>query len=116
MEIVKCIYVVVLVVGVMSGSWAQPQSTCSSALSTLNVCTPFVVPGAVGNPSSDCCGALQSIDRDCLCSTLRVASRIPAQCNLPPFTCPSELDSIYQSHHCVLLQLPLQLIFPVQVN
>ncbi|KAL1550773.1 stamen-specific protein FIL1-like [Salvia divinorum] len=87
MEIVKCIYVVVLVVGVMSGSWAQPQSTCSSALSTLNVCTPFVVPGAVGNPSSDCCGALQSIDRDCLCSTLRVASRIPAQCNLPPFTC-----------------------------
>ncbi|XP_047973120.1 stamen-specific protein FIL1-like [Salvia hispanica] len=79
----------VLLVGAMffmDGSLAQP---CSSALSALNVCTPYVVPGAVGNPSPDCCGALQSINRDCLCSTLRIASRIPAQCNLPPLTCPN---------------------------
>ncbi|KAH6770855.1 Bifunctional inhibitor/lipid-transfer protein/seed storage 2S albumin superfamily protein [Perilla frutescens var. hirtella] len=66
---------------------SQAQSACSSSLSTLNVCAPFVVPGSAANPSSDCCGALQAVDHDCLCSTLRIASRIPVQCNLPPLSC-----------------------------
>ncbi|GFP84774.1 stamen-specific protein fil1 [Phtheirospermum japonicum] len=65
----------------------QAQSTCTAALTSLNVCAPFVVPGASSNPSNDCCGALQAVDHDCLCSTLRIAARIPAQCNLPPLTC-----------------------------
>ncbi|KAL6581550.1 Guanine nucleotide-binding protein alpha-3 subunit [Orobanche minor] len=65
----------------------QAQNTCATSLTSLNVCTPFVVAGAVTSPSSDCCGALQSVDHDCMCNTLRIASRIPAQCNLPPLTC-----------------------------
>ncbi|XP_057774436.1 stamen-specific protein FIL1-like [Salvia miltiorrhiza] len=77
----------ILVVVVVGGSSAQ--DTCSSTLSSLNVCAPFVVPGAAANPSPDCCGALQAINHDCLCSTLRIASRIPVQCNLPPLACPN---------------------------
>ncbi|KAL3652374.1 Guanine nucleotide-binding protein alpha-3 subunit [Castilleja foliolosa] len=65
----------------------QAQDTCTTSLNSLNVCAPFVVPGASTNPSSDCCGALQAVDHECLCSTMRVAARIPAQCNLPPLTC-----------------------------
>ncbi|XP_057788185.1 stamen-specific protein FIL1-like [Salvia miltiorrhiza] len=85
----KCaILGVILVLAVVGGSWAQ--DTCSSSLSSLNVCTPFVVPGATAaNPNADCCGALQAVNHDCLCSTLRIASRIPAQCNLPPLSCPN---------------------------
>lgn len=84
--------VVVIVAVMMSGTHfmgeaQQVQSTCSSSLSTLNVCAPYVVPGASSNPSSECCGALQAVTHDCLCSTLRIASRIPVQCNLPPLNC-----------------------------
>ncbi|CAB4301811.1 unnamed protein product [Prunus armeniaca] len=67
---------------------AQSSSSCSTELSSLNVCAPFVVPGSTNtNPSSDCCGALQAVHPDCLCNTLRVAARLPAQCNLSPITC-----------------------------
>lgn len=87
----KSVFGVILVIVVVAGfdlmGGTTAQSTCSSSLSSLNVCTPFVVPGAAANPSADCCGALQSIDHDCLCSTLRIASRIPVQCNLPPLSC-----------------------------
>ncbi|KAL3650477.1 Guanine nucleotide-binding protein alpha-3 subunit [Castilleja foliolosa] len=65
----------------------RAQNTCTSSLTSLNVCAPFVVPGASANPNNDCCGALQAVDHECLCSTLRIAARIPAQCNLPPLTC-----------------------------
>ncbi|EYU19525.1 hypothetical protein ABFS82_06G111600 [Erythranthe guttata] len=66
----------------------QAQSTCASTLASLNVCAQFVVPGGgAATPSPDCCGALQAVNHDCLCSTLRIASRIPTQCNLPPLTC-----------------------------
>ncbi|KAL6581547.1 Guanine nucleotide-binding protein alpha-3 subunit [Orobanche minor] len=66
----------------------QAQNTCATALTSLNVCAPFVVAGAATtSPSSDCCEALQSVDHDCLCSTLRIASRMPAQCKLAPLTC-----------------------------
>ncbi|GAV72489.1 LTP_2 domain-containing protein [Cephalotus follicularis] len=67
---------------------AQAQTSCTSELSNLNVCAPFVVPGATNtNPSADCCGALQSVQHDCLCNTLRIAARLPSQCNLPPLSC-----------------------------
>ncbi|KAK9292251.1 hypothetical protein L1049_020215 [Liquidambar formosana] len=66
---------------------ARSQS-CSAELSSLNVCAPFVVPGAANtNPSTDCCSALQAVPNDCLCNTLRVAARLPSQCNLPPLNC-----------------------------
>ncbi|KAJ7970000.1 stamen-specific protein FIL1-like [Quillaja saponaria] len=62
--------------------------TCASQLTNLNVCAPFVVPGATNtNPSADCCGALQAVPHDCICNTLRIASRLPSQCNLPALTC-----------------------------
>nr|GLL28150.1 stamen-specific protein FIL1-like [Ipomoea trifida] len=62
--------------------------SCSASLGNLNVCAPFVMPGAVTTaPSADCCSILQSIDHDCICNTLRVAARIPSQCNIPSITC-----------------------------
>ncbi|KAI4378135.1 hypothetical protein MLD38_015660 [Melastoma candidum] len=62
--------------------------SCPSQLTNLNMCAPFVVPGASAmTPSNDCCSALQSIQHDCLCNTLRIASRLPALCQLPPLTC-----------------------------
>ncbi|KAI3471108.1 hypothetical protein Pfo_027771, partial [Paulownia fortunei] len=81
---------VMLVVLVAQNQFIITQSqaqTCAATLASLNVCAPFVVPGVGTNPSSDCCGALQAVDHDCLCNTLRIASRIPAQCNLPPLSC-----------------------------
>ncbi|GAB4826384.1 Guanine nucleotide-binding protein alpha-3 subunit [Ancistrocladus abbreviatus] len=65
---------------------SQAQN-CPAELNNLNVCAPFVVPGANGTPSSECCGALQSVQHDCLCNTLRIASRLPSMCNIPPITC-----------------------------
>lgn len=57
---------------------------CPSQLGNLNVCAPFVVPGSTETiPSSDCCLALQAVDHDCLCNTIRIASRLPTQCNFP---------------------------------
>ena len=76
-----------LAVAAVQTQTAKAQS-CPNELANLNVCSPFVVPGATEtNPSSDCCGALQSVQHDCLCSTLRIASRLPSQCNLPPLNC-----------------------------
>ncbi|KAL2334639.1 hypothetical protein Fmac_015852 [Flemingia macrophylla] len=64
------------------------SSTCTNELSNLNVCAPFVVPGAANtNPSATCCNALHSVDRECLCNTIRVASQLPTQCQLPPLAC-----------------------------
>ncbi|KAJ4827223.1 hypothetical protein Tsubulata_034564, partial [Turnera subulata] len=61
---------------------------CSAQLSSLNVCAPYVLPGVVTpNPSSDCCNALQTVQHDCLCNTLRIAARLPTQCSLPALTC-----------------------------
>lgn len=81
--------VLVLVIALMvqsQSSRAQSQS-CSSELSSLNVCAPFVVPGNSANPSTECCGALQGVQHDCLCSTLRIASQLPSRCNLSPTSC-----------------------------
>ncbi|PWA98402.1 S-adenosyl-L-methionine-dependent methyltransferase [Artemisia annua] len=57
---------------------------CPMQLGNLNVCAPFVVPGSTETiPSKDCCLALQAVDHDCLCNTIRIASRLPTQCNFP---------------------------------
>ncbi|XP_057950574.1 protein MEN-8-like [Malania oleifera] len=66
---------------------AQLQA-CANELTALNVCAPFVVPGAPNTvPSAECCGALQGVERDCICNTLRIASRLPSACNLQPVSC-----------------------------
>ncbi|XP_011101182.1 stamen-specific protein FIL1 [Sesamum indicum] len=93
MAITKSVLPLVMLVALVSQSQlitAQFQAqTCSSSLSSLNVCAPFAVPGSSSSttPSPECCGALQAIDHDCMCSTLRIASQIPTQCNLPPLNC-----------------------------
>lgn len=66
----------------------EQQQTCLASLGNLNVCTPFVLPGALNTtPSTDCCAALQSLDHDCICNTLRVAASLPSHCNLSPVSC-----------------------------
>lgn len=82
----KSLVVMLLLVAVLVGqAQAQPQS-CSTQLSNLNNCAPFVLPGAT-NPSAECCGALGAVQQDCLCSTLRIASTLPSLCHLPPLSC-----------------------------
>ncbi|KHM99143.1 Stamen-specific protein FIL1 [Glycine soja] len=71
------------------------SSTCTTQLSELNVCAPFVVPGVNTNPSSRCCNALQAVDRDCLCSTIRIASQLPSQCQIPSLGCSMLLTLSY---------------------
>ncbi|CAK9136803.1 unnamed protein product [Ilex paraguariensis] len=86
--------VMIIALVVLQTQVAESQAqTCSGELSNLNVCAPFVMPGtgANANPSSDCCGALQAVDHDCLCNTIRIASRLPSQCNLPAVTCAPSL-------------------------
>ncbi|XWS50580.1 hypothetical protein CRYUN_Cryun12cG0098900 [Craigia yunnanensis] len=81
-----------LAVAAVQTQTAKAQS-CTNELTNLNVCAPFVVPGATEtNPSSDCCGAIRSVQHDCLCSTLRIASRLPSQCNLPPLNCDMQIS------------------------
>ncbi|GMI75510.1 hypothetical protein HRI_001220300 [Hibiscus trionum] len=78
---------VLLTVAAVQTQTAKAQS-CTTELTNLNVCAPFVVPGAAQTtPSPVCCAALQSVQHDCFCSTLSIASRLPSQCNLPPLAC-----------------------------
>lgn len=83
------LFVVLMGLVLVQTQTAEAQSgSCASELTNLNVCAPFVVPGSTNSkPSADCCGALQAVETDCLCNTLRVAARIPTQCNLPPIAC-----------------------------
>ncbi|CAN0902709.1 Protein MEN-8 [Linum grandiflorum] len=66
---------------------AQGGSSCPVQLSNLNVCAPFVVPGAAA-PSTECCSAIKSVQTDCLCSTLQITARLPSLCSLPTIACP----------------------------
>ncbi|XP_074319655.1 protein MEN-8 [Silene latifolia] len=71
----------------LKGSEAQAGG-CASQLGNLNVCAPYVVPGAVNtNPSQECCAALSGVNHDCMCNTLRVASQLPSSCNLAALNC-----------------------------
>ncbi|XP_041008044.1 stamen-specific protein FIL1 [Juglans microcarpa x Juglans regia] len=87
-SLVSQVAVLMLVVLAVQTQTAQAQMSCPAELSNLNVCAPYVVPGAANVvPSSECCSALQSVQHDCLCSTLRIASQLPAQCNVPAVSC-----------------------------
>ncbi|PSS33103.1 Stamen-specific protein, partial [Actinidia chinensis var. chinensis] len=65
---------------------AQQLQSCSAQLGNLNLCAPFVLPGAA-NPSAECCNALQAVGHECLCNTIRVSTRLPTQCNLSSISC-----------------------------
>ncbi|CAN8252684.1 unnamed protein product [Cochlearia groenlandica] len=72
----------VLVVTTVNGQ------SCNTHLSGLNACGEFVVPGAdKTNPSAECCNALEAVPSECLCNTLRIASRLPTRCNIPTLSC-----------------------------
>ncbi|XP_019452027.1 PREDICTED: protein 108-like [Lupinus angustifolius] len=79
--------VLLLLVVTLGTKMGMAQNICTTQLSNLNVCAPFVVPGALGAPSAGCCDALQAVNPDCLCNTLRIASQLPSQCQLPPLDC-----------------------------
>ena len=83
------LYVVLVIAFVVMAQTAEAQAqVCSTELSNLNVCAPFVVPGAANSqPNSDCCQALGAVSHDCLCNTLRIASRLPSLCNIPALAC-----------------------------
>ncbi|KAG5558527.1 hypothetical protein RHGRI_008460 [Rhododendron griersonianum] len=85
--------------------------TCTSQLGNINVCAPFVLPGAANtNPSPECCTALEAVDHDCLCSTIRIASRLPSQCHLPPLsTCNGSILITSRSHSLIKSQAPLRI-------
>ncbi|KAJ6748020.1 PROTEIN YY1 [Salix purpurea] len=56
---------------------------CTSQLNSLNICAPFVVPGAPNtNPSSDCCNAIGALQHDSTASAelsrLRLAFHLNA--------------------------------------
>ncbi|ESQ31723.1 hypothetical protein EUTSA_v10005193mg [Eutrema salsugineum] len=59
---------------------------CGNDLANVQVCAAMVLPGS-GSPSSECCVALQSTNKDCLCNALRAATSLPSLCNLPPVNC-----------------------------
>ncbi|KAL5546885.1 hypothetical protein UlMin_006572 [Ulmus minor] len=69
-----------LVLGIALIVMVQSSETqvCLTQLNNLNVCGQFVVPGSNSQPSTECCSALRSVDRDCFCNTLRITSRFPS--------------------------------------
>lgn len=88
---IKSLGVIILIVALSGAanvvrSQAPPPPSCSTELINLNVCAPYVVPGN-GQPSADCCNALQSVNHDCLCNTIRIASSLPTACSLPALNC-----------------------------
>ncbi|KAL1203847.1 Tapetum-specific protein A9 [Cardamine amara subsp. amara] len=68
-----------------TGPVVQAQE-CGNDLANVQVCAAMVLPGS-GRPNSECCAALQSTNRDCLCNALRAATSLPSLCNLPPVNC-----------------------------
>ncbi|XP_057423531.1 protein 108-like [Lotus japonicus] len=90
---VAVLLLLVVVLGTKT-EMSEAQNSCTNQLTNLNVCAPFVVPGASNTkPSADCCGALSAVNHECLCSTLRIASQLPSQCQLPPLACGNVLLS-----------------------
>ncbi|XP_060211677.1 stamen-specific protein FIL1 [Lycium barbarum] len=88
-SVLSLVLLAILITVVLQSQVIESQgTTCSASLGNLSVCAPFVLPGTSNpSPSTDCCAALQSLDHDCICNTLRVAARLPSQCNLSPISC-----------------------------
>ncbi|KAJ7569622.1 hypothetical protein O6H91_01G086300 [Diphasiastrum complanatum] len=73
------------------------QSTCpSNTQQTLNPCATDLT-GANGDPSTQCCDAISSVDPTCLCEVMASASlsaadlakamQMPTKCGLAAITC-----------------------------
>lgn len=61
---------------------------CKNELSNVQACALLILPGAVNPaPNSNCCTALQTTNKDCLCNALRAATTLASLCNLPSFDC-----------------------------
>ncbi|CAN8256974.1 unnamed protein product [Cochlearia groenlandica] len=78
---------------------------CNVSLSNMQACAPLVLPGAVNpKPNSDCCVALQSTNKDCLCNALRAATTLTSLCNIPSFDCATvsseDLGSLVCKRQC----------------
>ncbi|KAL1196841.1 Tapetum-specific protein A9 [Cardamine amara subsp. amara] len=85
MEALKSLAAILIVMFLAIGVRAQE---CRDDLSNMQVCAPLVLPGAVNPaPNSNCCVALQSTNKDCLCNALRAATTLTSLCNLPSFDC-----------------------------
>ncbi|KAI3909482.1 hypothetical protein MKW92_049105 [Papaver armeniacum] len=60
------------------------SQSCIQDITNLNACASFFLPGqADALPTAECCSALQQVDQDCICNTVRIAARIPIACHLP---------------------------------
>ncbi|CAH2043909.1 unnamed protein product [Thlaspi arvense] len=91
MESFKCLAallgVVFLAMTVIeTGTVVVQAQECGNDLANVQVCAAMVLPGS-GSPSSECCAALQSTNKDCLCNALRAATSLPSLCNLPAINC-----------------------------
>ncbi|CAA6663359.1 unnamed protein product [Spirodela intermedia] len=65
---------------------AMGAGNCTDDITSLAACAPFVLPGASA-PNSQCCSALGSVERSCLCSTLNILTSLPSSCSLSPVRC-----------------------------
>ncbi|CAN1158886.1 Protein MEN-8 [Linum perenne] len=83
----KSVAAMVLIVVAIAAAVEAQTPGCPVQLSNLNVCAPFVLPGAAA-PSTECCSAIKSVQTDCLCSTLQITARLPSLCSLPSIACP----------------------------
>lgn len=83
----KSLAAILVVMFLATGPTVRAQQ-CRDELSNVQVCAPLLLPGAVNPaPNSNCCSALQSTNRDCLCNALRAATTLTSLCNLPSFDC-----------------------------
>nr|DAD18801.1 TPA_asm: hypothetical protein HUJ06_020264 [Nelumbo nucifera] len=81
------------------------SQNCANELSNLTACAPFVVPvprTSPPTPSVECCNALHGVDQNCLCTTLQIISRLPAQCNLSPVTCRKYFQAFREYIYCMI--------------
>ncbi|XP_078440346.1 protein LIM3-like [Wolffia australiana] len=67
---------------------AMASGNCTDDITSLAACAPFVLPGA-SSPNMECCSALSSVQRSCLCSTLNILTSLPNSCSLTPVSCSS---------------------------
>ncbi|XP_021892231.1 protein MEN-8 [Carica papaya] len=89
--LIKSAAVVLFVVALLAETKMGEAQTCSTQLNNLNVCLPYVMAagGTSTSPSTECCSALQAVQHDCICNTIRISSSLPGLCNLPALTCPN---------------------------
>lgn len=90
MESFKSLAAVLGVLFLACFSVVQAQE-CGNDLANVQVCAAMVLPGS-GAPNAECCAALQSTNKDCLCNALRAATSLPSLCNLPAIDCGTDLD------------------------